>query len=75
MELYGALRKLYSGDQDPRGLELEVSNETKIFDLLEQLDIQHQPCVVINTDGRILKPEDAVPESGSLRVFQPIHGG
>lgn len=75
VELYGTLRKLYSGSQDPQGIRLEIPDGTTVTDLLNQLKIPDQRGVVVTMDGRILKSKDKIPGGRSVRVFQTIHGG
>jgi len=75
VELYGNLRKLYSGEQYSHGVEIDIPDGAKVTDLLNQMNIPDQLGVVVTMEGRILRPDDEIRNGKSVRVFQAVHGG
>jgi len=75
VKLYGTLRYPYPGYEHSQGLEIEVSDEATVKDLLTLLEISEWQKAVVTIEGRIAKAEDKMGEGDRVDVFQAIHGG
>lgn len=75
VKLFSVLRQCVK-DYDPQvGVEIELTSQARVDDLIRQLNISPDKAPVVSCDGRILKTNDLLLDGSEINIFQPIAGG
>jgi sulfur carrier protein ThiS len=75
IQLFGLLGKKIPEFASPKGIEIELPDESTAGDLLEYLKIPEEWGVAVAMDSRLLKNKDRVKDGAEIRIFQLVHGG
>ncbi len=73
--LLGTLGHGRTGYDPSRGLEIEIPDGGTAKDLLGHPDISISKNGVVSVEGRILRPDDGLPNGAVVHVLQPVFGG
>jgi len=75
VKLFSILRQCVD-DYDPdRGVDIELSSQAVVADLIQHLNIPDNQKPVVTCNGRILKANDVLSDGSLLQIFQPVAGG
>lgn len=75
VKLFGKLGQLASGYDESQGLDMELNDGADVQDLLNQLGVPAEHCVVA-VSGRICKTtNDKLLEADSVNIYKLVHGG
>ncbi|HIC85279.1 MAG TPA: hypothetical protein EYP06_03155 [Desulfobacterales bacterium] len=75
VKLYGTLSKLVQDYDGTKGLELEIPDKPCLKDILEILGIPEDRKVVGVINGRIIGPQEALPDEATLTLLEAASGG
>lgn len=75
VKLYGTLSWRVQGYDSANGLTLELARGARVIDLTEKLNITPEDTGVVAIDGRVARPDDALSDGASVRIFQKAYGG
>ena len=75
VQLFGVLGNKLPEFGSPEGVEIELSDESSVRDLLNYLNIPSDWGVTVAMDSRLLKYDDLMRDGAEIRVLQPVHGG
>ena len=75
VQLFGVLGSKLPEFGSPEGVEIELSDESSVGDLLNYLKIPENVEVTVAMDSRLLKYEDPMRDGAEIRLLQTVHGG
>ncbi len=75
VRLYGTLPDYYSGTYPESGLEVEISDNTTVADLVELIGLARERVALVSINGLLGKAHDLVPDRANVKFFQPLSGG
>ncbi len=75
VKLFSILQE-YAPDYNPElGLDVELSSEARVSDLVNLLKIPPDKAPVVTCDGRVMKVDDRLNNGSVVHLFQPVAGG
>ena len=75
VRLFGTLGKQFP-DHDPLdGFEIEIPEDAKVGDLLDQLEIPKSKIGLVSVEGRLVKAAKTLKPGDFIRIYRPIFGG
>ena len=75
VRLFGTLGKQFP-DHDPlNGFEIEIPEDAKVGDLLDQLEIPKSKIGLVTVEGRLVKVAKILKPGDFIRIYRPIFGG
>ena len=75
VKLFSVLQE-YAPNYDPEvGLDVELSPEARVSDLINFLKIPPDKAPVVTCDGRVMKADDPLNNGTVVHLFQPVAGG
>ena len=75
VKLYGTLRDKFPDYQDSKGIEVELSNDATVKELLSNLNISESQGAVVTMNSRILKNDDKILKNANVQILQTVHSG
>jgi sulfur carrier protein ThiS len=73
--LFGTFRQRFPEYQHSQGMEVEISEEATVKDLLTLLDLSETRGAVVLAEGRVLKADDRLQPGVPVDVMQAMGGG
>ena len=74
VKLFGTLGQYIPEYDHDRGANVQISDGSRVRDLLAHLEIHTCKGLIVAAKGKLLKPEDKL-ENGSVQIFQSVFGG
>ena len=75
VKLYGTLSRSFDEYDHLSGLEVNISEEASIHDLLDYLNLSSERLGMIYMDGKLLNKKSRLKDGAQIKIFQPISGG
>lgn len=75
VKLYGTLSKACQGYDPATGIDLEVSEETRVRDVMEMVNVAAVSIGIVTINGKLVKADAKIIEGDEVKFFQPIAGG
>jgi sulfur carrier protein ThiS len=75
VRLFGTFRQRFAGYQHSQGMEVEISEEATVQDLLTLLELSETRGAVVIAEGRVLKAGDRLQPGVPVDVMQAMGGG
>lgn len=75
VQLHGSIRDDYPNYRHSTGIEIDVTDQTKVKDLLNILGITETDRAVVICEGHILKLEDSLSNKSPVVVLETMCGG
>ena len=75
VNLYGTLGQWVPGYDHSQGIEVEITDDATVKDLLASLELTKPEKLVVVREGRVLKVDDKMQRGITVNIFQSIHGG
>ena len=75
VKLYGTLSRSFDEYDHLSGLEVNISDEASIHDLLDYLNLSSERLGMIYMDGKLLNKKSRLKDGAQIKIFQPISGG
>ena len=75
VQLFGVLGKKLPEFASPKGVEIELPDNSSVGDLLKYLKVSEEWGVTVAMDSRLMKYDDPVHDGAEIRLLQAVHGG
>lgn len=75
LKLYGTLPGYYPGTYPDAGLDIEISENTSVADLVEFVNIPREHVAIVAINGMLAKGDNVLPDGAEVKFFQPLNGG
>lgn len=75
LEVFGSLRQHLTGYDREQGLEVEVSEGTKLSGLFAQLNLPVSDGNMVTVDGRLAEEDEPLTHGASVLVLPYAGGG
>jgi sulfur carrier protein ThiS len=75
VKLLGFLSQQATGEDHPTGMIVDLPQDATVSDLLDYLNIDSAGDSVVISAGRIIRPQDRLPENSRITIFPVVHGG
>lgn len=75
VKVFGTLSQLFPDYNPDQGLEVDISEGTKVGDLLAYLKISDNQDGIVIMEGRFLSPDEKLTNGASVQIFQTMYGG
>lgn len=75
VRLYGTLPWRFANYDPEKGLTVQLDRHARVIDLTDKLGLAPADTGVVAMQGRVAKPDDALPDGAQVRIFQVSHGG
>jgi len=75
VKLYGTLPCYCSGIYPISGLEVEISDNTTVADLVDLVGLTRERVALVSINGLLCKAHNLVPDGADVKFFQPLSGG
>lgn len=75
VKLYGTLPRRFPAYDPDKGLAVTLEQGATLADLTRQLGITPEDTGVVSMEGRVVQPDEVLPDGARVRIFQVAHGG
>jgi sulfur carrier protein ThiS len=75
VKLFGILQKDYPNYDPLQGVEIEVSDDATVKDLLSKMGSPKIHIGVVSMRGQILKQDSQLEDGAEIHILQPLYGG
>ena len=75
VRLFGTLGKKFPDNDPLKGFEVEIPNDAKAGDLIDQLDIPKSEIGFVSVQGHMVKADKTLKGGDYIRIYGPIFGG
>ena len=75
VKLFGTLPRYYFGTYPDTGLDVEISKNTSVAELVELLKLPRKFIAIVTINGMLAKGNEVVPDSAEVKLFQTFSGG
>jgi sulfur carrier protein ThiS len=75
VKLFGDLKRRFPEYQPDQGLGVEITEGSKVADLLALLGIRTSPGATVIMEGRVLPLEERLINGSLVNIFHVMYGG
>lgn len=75
VKLFGTMPEYYPGSYPDTGLDIEISENSSVAELLEYIRLPQKHVAIVAINGMLAKGTDVVPDGAEVKLFQPLNGG
>jgi sulfur carrier protein ThiS len=75
VKLFGTLSKSWDGYDPATGIELDVSQGTRVRDITKRVHVAETSIGIVTINGQMVKADTKITDGDQIKIFQPIAGG